>query len=140
MIDWLACQLLIFCQEFNQLISQEFNQSSMVSELQIIALVEQLERKIGLLKGICDDAKKRISQLEEQNSELNEKLKEQQTLSKELQKKLDNSEKKISKSKDFGIIVNNNLSGTDTNAEFKKQLDEYIRELERCIAHLSSLS
>lgn len=112
----------------------------MVSELQIIALVEQLERKIGLLKGICDDAKKRISQLEEQNSELNEKLKEQQTLSKELQKKLDNSEKKISKSKDFGIIVNNNLSGTDTNAEFKKQLDEYIRELERCIAHLSSLS
>ncbi|GAB3971787.1 hypothetical protein GCM10028806_22620 [Spirosoma terrae] len=112
----------------------------MVSELQIIALVEQLERKIGLLKGICDDAKKRINQLEEQNSELNEKLKEQQTLSKELQKKLDNSEKKISKSKDFGIIVNNNLSGTDTNAEFKKQLDEYIRELERCIAHLSSLS
>jgi chromosome segregation ATPase len=112
----------------------------MVSELQIIALVEQLERKIGLLKGVCDDAKKRINQLEEQNSELNDKLKEQQTLSKELQKKLDNSEKKISKSKDFGIIVNNNLSGTDTNAEFKKQLDEYIRELERCIAHLSSLS
>ncbi|WP_338875615.1 hypothetical protein WBJ53_08340 [Spirosoma sp. SC4-14] len=112
----------------------------MVSEHQIVALVEQLERKIGLLKGVCDDAKKRIKQLEQQNTDLNDRLKEQQTQAKELQKKLDNSEKKISKSKDFGIIVNNNLSETDTNAEFKKQLDEYIRELERCIAHLSSLS
>jgi chromosome segregation ATPase len=111
-----------------------------VSEHQIVALVEQLERKIGLLKDVYDDAKRRIKQLESQNNELNNRLKEQQTQTKELQKKLDNSEKKVLKSKDFGIIVSTNLSETDTNAELKKQLDEYIRELERCIAHLSSLS
>lgn len=112
----------------------------MASPLQIITLLEQLERKVGLLKTISDEAKKRIKQLESQNADLNNRLKKEQTLSKELQKKLDNSEKKTPKSKDFGIIVNNNLSGTDTNAELKQQLDEYIRELERCIAHLSSLS
>ncbi|MCK8490794.1 MULTISPECIES: hypothetical protein [Spirosoma] len=102
--------------------------------------MEQLERKVGLLKGVCDDAKRHIKQLERQNDDLNDRLKKEQTLTKELQKKLDNSAKKVLKSKDFGIIVSNNLSVTDTNAELKKQLDEYIRELERCIAHLSSLS
>ncbi|GAB3888114.1 hypothetical protein [Spirosoma agri] len=112
----------------------------MISEHQIVALVEQLERKVVLLKGVCDDAKRRIAQLESTNNDLNESLKKEQTATKELQKKLDNSEKKVLKSKDFGIIVSTNLSQTDTNAELKKQLDEYIRELERCIAHLSSLS
>ncbi|GAB3492881.1 hypothetical protein GCM10027341_07530 [Spirosoma knui] len=112
----------------------------MASEHQIIAVIEQLERKIGLLKGVCDDAKKRIEQLERQNTVLQEQIKEQQTQAKQLQKKQSNSEKKMPKSIDFGIIVNNNLSGTDTNAELKQQLDEYIREIERCIAHLSSLS
>ena len=114
--------------------------SSMVSEFQIIALVEQLERKVGLLKGVCDDRAKRIKQLERDKSDLTDRLKTEETLTKELQKKLDNSEKKVLKSKDLSIIVSNNLSGTDTNAELKKQLDEYIREIERCIAHLSSLS
>jgi hypothetical protein len=112
----------------------------MISEHQIIAVVEQLERKIGLLKGVCEDAKRRVELLEQENAGLRESLKEQQTLTKQLQKKQSNSEKKMPKSIDFGIIVSNNLSGTDTNAELKQQLDEYIREIERCIAHLSSLS
>ncbi|GAB4051657.1 hypothetical protein [Spirosoma litoris] len=49
-------------------------------------------------------------------------------------------EKNTPNSKDSGIIVQDNLSDIDTNAELKQQLDEYIREIERYIAHLSSLS
>lgn len=112
----------------------------MVSEHQIIALVERLEQKIGQLKGVCDDAKQEVKRLELENSVLNDRLKEQQTLVKELQKKQADSEKKTPKSKEISKLVQNNLSGTDTNAALKKQLDEYIRDLERCIAHLSSLS
>ncbi|WP_240163779.1 hypothetical protein [Spirosoma taeanense] len=102
--------------------------------------MEQLERKVGVLKVICDDAKRRIKDLEKTNSELNKKLKEQQDQIKQLQRKQEESEKNTTKSKDFGKLVKDNLSGTDTNAELKQQLDEYIRDLERCIAHLSSLS
>ncbi|MFD2569717.1 hypothetical protein ACFSUS_03675 [Spirosoma soli] len=112
----------------------------MVSELQIVALVEQVEHKIGLLKDAYNDAKRRIEQLELENSSLRESVKEQQSLVKQLQKKQGNSEKDVPKSKDFSKIVKDNLSETDTNAELKQQLDEYIRDLERCIAHLSSLS
>ncbi|MGF7216408.1 putative nuclease with TOPRIM domain [Spirosoma lacussanchae] len=113
---------------------------TVASEHQIIALVEQLTHKVQLLKGLLDNGKQEIKRLEQENITLNERLKEQQSLVKELQKKQVNSEKKTPKSKDFGKLVQNNLSGTDTNAALKKQLDEYIRELDRCIAHLSSLS
>ncbi|WP_460915217.1 hypothetical protein [Spirosoma areae] len=112
----------------------------MVSEHQIIALINQLERKLELLGGLYTDAKDQVGQLERQNDALQESLKEQQNLVRDLRKKPVISEKNTSKSKDVGIIVKDNLSETDTNAELKQQLDEYIRELERCIAHLSSLS
>ncbi len=103
-------------------------------------MVEQLEHKVGLLKGAYDDAHHQIAQLKIENFALNERLKEKQNQLKELRKKPSVSEKNTPKSKDIGIIVKDNLLKTDTIAELKQQLDEYIRELERCIAHLSSLS
>lgn len=112
----------------------------MESERQFIAFVDQLDYKIRLLRGMYDEAKRQVERLEEENSTLLKKNREQDTKLKELQKKLVNSEKNAPKSKDFGKIVQDNLSLTDTNAELKQQLDEYIRDLERCIAHLSSLS
>ncbi|MBD2700634.1 hypothetical protein IC229_08305 [Spirosoma sp. BT702] len=112
----------------------------MVSEHQIIALVERFEHKLERLKNLYADAKWQIKQLEDENKSLNKDLRAQQQLVRELQKKPAVSEKNTPKSKDSSIIVKDNLSNTDTNARLKQQLDEYIRELERCIAHLSSLS
>ena len=112
----------------------------MVSEHQIVAVIEQLERKVVLLRGVCDDANREIKRLELQNSVLNERLVEQQKYQKELEKKQADSDKKTAKSKHLSKLVQNNLSETDTNAALKKQLDAYIQELNRCIAHLSSLS
>ena len=112
----------------------------MISEHQIIAVLEQLERKIRLLNGVCDDAKRRVEFLEGENKRLRDDLKEQENLVKRLHKNQANSEKPFLKSKEIGKIVSNNLSATDTSTELKQQLDEYIREIERCIAHLSSLS
>jgi DNA repair exonuclease SbcCD ATPase subunit len=117
------------------------------SEHQIFALIEALERKIELLKTDYDAALQQIKQLkdekvalEKHNQNLEKYNQAQEATIKRLQKKQPLSEKNASKSKDFGKLVKDNLSGTDTNAELKRQLDEYIRELERCIAHMSSLS
>ena len=115
----------------------------MINEDDLFIAFRQLERKIEAMKRAHETAKKRVEELQEKNKTLSKKNKEQEDELKELKqtpKKQTNSEKITSKSKDFGKIVGNNLSGTDTNAELKQQLDEYIRELERCIAHLSSLS
>ena len=113
---------------------------TVISEHQIIALVERFEHKLKLLRNAYTDAQNRIEDLEVENLVLTEKLKDKDSEFKELRKKHVNSEKNTPKSKDVGIIVKDNLFKTDTNAELKQQLDEYIRELERCIAHLSSLS
>lgn len=112
----------------------------MINENELFAAFNRLERKVESMKSAYEAAKERAEGLQEANNTLRKKNREQEAELKQLQKKQSNSEKIASKSKDFGKIVNNNLSGTDTNAELKQQLDEYIRELERCIAHLSSLS
>jgi len=114
-----------------------------INEDDLSIAFRQLEQKIESMKRGYEVARKRVEKLQEDNIRLQQKNRDQETELRELkqlQKKQANSEKTTSKSKDFGKIVNNNLSGTDTNAELKQQLDEYIRELERCIAHLSSLS
>ena len=112
----------------------------MLDDDQILSQFEQLERKLGTLRDLYGDAKEQINQLEEDKVNLNKQLKEQQDKFRQVEKKQDELEKKQAKSKDFGKLVQNNLSGTDTNAELKQQLDAYIREIERCITYLSSLS
>ena len=112
----------------------------MISEFQIVALAEQLERKVELLRGVCDDARREIERLELHNSVIQDQLQEQRAKVEELEKKQVDSDKKLAKSKHLSKLVQNNLSETDTNAAFKNQLDAYIQELNRCIAHLSSLS
>lgn len=112
----------------------------MASQDQIFALIEQLKRKIELLTNVYISAQNRIQELETKNSTLRKRLSDKQNQFSEFRKKHVFSEKNTSKSKDDSIIVRDNLSQTDTNAELKQQLDEYIRELERCIAYLNNLS
>lgn len=114
--------------------------TTVISDQDIFGLIERLERKIKFLKDVCDTAQKRVKELEETNATLQTKLQEKRTEVNELREKHVISEKNTAYSKDVGIIVKDNLSDTDTNAELKQQLDEYIRELERCITYLSSLS
>ena len=112
----------------------------MISEFQIVALIEQLEGKITQLNQQYDKALKTISRLETERDTLRKDLRKAESEAKKQEKKLQNAEKKSPKSKEIGKIVSNKLSVTDTNAELKQQLDEYIRHLEGCIAHWSSLS
>lgn len=112
----------------------------MASQDQLFTLIEQLKRKIELLTKVYTSAQTRVKELETKNATLRKRLTDKQTQFSEFRKKHVFSEENTPMSKDVGIIVKDNLSETDTNAELKQQLDEYIREVERCIAHLSSLS
>lgn len=112
----------------------------MISEHEIISLVEKFEGRIRLLNRAYADAKQEIVRLEGINSDLRSQVKDLQKEVKQVEKKLTDSKKKSAESKEISKLVKDNLSGTDTNTELKQQLDEYIRDLDRCIAHLSSLS
>ena len=112
----------------------------MINENELFGAFQQLERKIRALKSTSEVARKRVEELQNANKDLRQKNRALEGQLKELEKKQIDSEKIAAKSKDFVKIVSNNLSGTDTNAELKQQLDNYIRELERCIDHLSNLS
>ena len=112
----------------------------MINENELFSAFQQLERKIKALRSTSEGNRKRVEELQKANKDLRQKNRTLEVQLKELEKKQSDSEKMAAKSKDFVKIVSNNLSGTDANAELKQQLDEYIRELERCIAHLSSLS
>ena len=117
-----------------------YSLKNVIGEHQLIALIERFGRNLERLKGLYTDAKEHVVQLEQENDALKISVDEGQKESQELRKKLALLEKNALNSKVSGILVKDNLSGIDTNAELKQQLDEYIRELERCIAHLSSLS
>ena len=112
----------------------------MASQDELFTLIERLKRKIELLTTAYIKAQTRIKELETKNATLRKRLLDKQAQFSEFRKKHVFSEENTVKSEDIGIIVEDNLSETDTNAELKRQLDEYIREVERCIAHLSSLS
>lgn len=105
----------------------------MASEFQLIALIETLGQKTETLTGLLAEARQRISQLEVEN-------KDQQNQLKQYQKKGIDSQSIFLKSTNFGKIVSDNLNDTVTSAEIKQKLDEYIQEIDRCIAHLSTLS
>ncbi len=85
-------------------------------------------------------AAERISELEKTNEKLSEENQKHQIELKQLRKKQANPAQSLPKSKEGSKLVKDNLTATVTNAELKQQLDEYISNIDRMVAHLSALS
>ncbi|RZK31917.1 MAG: hypothetical protein EOO61_17435 [Hymenobacter sp.] len=111
-----------------------------INEFQLWSLIDQLQDNIVQLKEEAKTSQRTIEKLQRDRQEIRKDLVLKERELKKLEKKLADSKKKLPKSKEFGKIVGNNLSATDSNAELKQQLDEYIRTLDRCITHWSNLS
>ena len=105
----------------------------MITESRLFVLLEDFEHKVFDLTERMAQQRQRIEQLERDNEEQQNQLKQQQ-------KKAVDSPPAFTKSKDFGKLVSSNLPDAVAREEVKQQLDEYIRDLDRCIAHLSTLS
>ena len=91
----------------------------------VITEFTSLERKLNLLLGEFKNLKEELSILRNENSELTEIIKTKD-------EQLSNFQNKNNISK-----IVNTISVEEDNTELKKSIDNYIREIDKCIAYLS---
>ncbi|MGD9328026.1 MAG: hypothetical protein PVH48_03600 [Cyclobacteriaceae bacterium] len=88
--------------------------------------LSNLERKVKFLLNNYKDLKQELSIAKSENQELKEIIRKKDDQIIDFQNKY-----KISK------IVTNIRDGEDDASELKNQINEYIREIDKCIMHLS---
>ena len=93
---------------------------------QLKANLSSLERKINLLIGDYKNLKLELNQLKNENDELKSMVRDREQQISSFQNKI-----KISK------IVNEIDTGEGNTSELKRKIDDYIKEIDKCIAHLS---
>jgi hypothetical protein len=91
----------------------------------VITEFTSLERKLNLLLGEFKNLKEELSILRNGNSELKDIIKTKD-------EQLSNFQNKNNISK-----IVNTISVEEDNTELKKSIDNYIREIDKCIAYLS---
>jgi len=94
---------------------------------QLINELTLLERKVKLLLSEHKSMKEEVSQLKGENDQLksNVKIKDEQISDFQNQNKI-------------STIVDNVVAGGEDATELKQYLNEYIKEIDKCIAHLSN--
>ena len=97
------------------------NQELVVNEL------NALERKLSLLIKDHQLLKEQVQGLLEENQEL-------KTIVAQKEEQLTGFHNKVK----IGKLVNNIEAEKHDSAELKKKLDDYIKEIDKCIAHLST--
>ncbi|MCZ8356216.1 MAG: hypothetical protein O9340_15860 [Cyclobacteriaceae bacterium] len=85
-----------------------------------------LERKLQILVGEHKNLKEQIGMLKQENADLKTALKGRD-------EQLSNFKNQVKISK----IVNNLNPEESNSSELKKQVEEYIREVDKCLAYLS---
>ena len=88
--------------------------------------LSNLERKVKFLLNNHKDLKQELTVAKSENQELKEIIRKKDDQIIDFQNKY-----KISK------IVRNIRDGEDDASELKNQINEYIREIDKCIGHLS---
>lgn len=92
----------------------------------LTAQLSSLERKLKLMLTSYNGLKSEVASLQDENSELKNVLKSNED-------KLGNFQNQIK----IGKIVDSiEVEGGDSS-ELTKRIDEYIREIDKCITHLS---
>ena len=88
--------------------------------------VSNLDRKVKLLLNEHSQLKQEIESLKRQNNLLESKVTEKEVALSGFQNQM-----KISK------IVESMVAGEENTTELKEVIDGYIKEIDKCIAHLS---
>ncbi|WP_020530941.1 hypothetical protein [Flexithrix dorotheae] len=92
----------------------------------LIIQINSLEEKIKVLVREFNSVKKELYETKKQNEKLQSKIEEQNEMLNDFQYKV-----KISK------IVENLAEDSENSAELKAKIDEYIKEIDHCIAYLN---
>jgi regulator of replication initiation timing len=97
-----------------------------MSNEEILSKLEQVGSKLQKLIGEHGDLKKELKASIEENNVLREAIQRQNQDIKNFQ-----NQDKISK------IVSSMAEDTQKNTELKLKINEYIKEIDKCIAHIS---
>jgi chromosome segregation ATPase len=112
----------------------------MITEAQLNGYFDRLKLKIAQLQHHADELERAVKRLEMEKATWQETHKMQVAKIRELQKKLNSQTETFTKPTKNSRIVKENPADAAEHAELKQKLDEYIREIEQIIAHLSTLS
>lgn len=111
----------------------------------LLERLHNLESGMRLLLDRLTIVKRRLVDTERERDALRKRLEEQQEENRKLQLRLKEAQKKptpapsyFHKSDKNRKLVENYVYTADNPAELKDKLDEYIREIDQCIAYLSS--
>ncbi len=96
-----------------------------MNQERVITEFLSLERKLNLLLGEFKNLKEELSILRNENSELKDIIKTKD-------EQLSNFQNKNNISK-----IVNTISVEEDNTELKKSIDNYIKEIDKCMAYLS---
>lgn len=112
----------------------------MITEALLNSMMLRLGDKIDLLQAHSRELSAANGQLETERNGLQKLLDQQREKNRELQKKLDQQKETFTIPSKISKIVKKNQADAVDHTELKQKLDEYIREIEQLIAHLSTLS
>lgn len=87
--------------------------------------INHLERKVKILISAHKQLQDEIQAVQKENDELKDRLNQKETHLTSFQNQM-----KISK------IVDSMVVGGSSSAELKEVIDDYIKEIDKCIAHL----
>ncbi|QHT66660.1 hypothetical protein GXP67_08310 [Rhodocytophaga rosea] len=101
------------------------------------ARFETLEKKTLQLIDICDTLKAELKQATQENEELKLTVKKQAAEMKTLAKKQESNQNNFQFNHKMIKLVDSITADSNETTDIKARIDEYIQELNKCIAHLS---
>jgi predicted nuclease with TOPRIM domain len=103
------------------------------------AKFEVLESKAVQLIALCEHLKQQLQQVTIENDQLKNTIRTQAAEIKTLSKKQETSRSQNNFQNNHKIskLVNSITADSEETTDLKLRIDEYIQELNRCIAHLS---
>lgn len=108
------------------------------TDLQILSRLATVELKMRRLIEELALANRRLATAVQEAGELRSQNRALQLQLREVQKKEPNPVRPFPKSDKSRKLVENYYRTSDNPAELKEQIDRYIREIDQCIAYLSS--
>lgn len=105
---------------------------------QILLQFDALQGRIKYLVNTLKEIQEKLAIAENENVVLKAALKSQELNLKNLQKNQVNEQKDFRKREIFAKLVQNTGGLEGDTSDLKKTLDEYIKEIESCIAQLSN--
>jgi RNA processing factor Prp31 len=104
---------------------------------ELLAKFDELEKQSLQLITVCETLRAKLRDSEKENAELRDMVKRQATQLKEHAKKQGGQEKDFTNTHKISKLVSSIRADSQETEQLKGKIDEFIQEINKCIAHLS---